>query len=1176
VSGASLGESSGRRAAAIGVRKEVALRSGSYFASLAVAAVASLAFLPLSCSVQQPQTTTYFDSTISPILTAGCVRPNTGTGCHASDAKGNAFGNLDLSSFDGVNRRRDLLQTYGPYPRPSLLLKTVPPITVTMQTFDGATIKVLTDIKHAGADILDPIQTGASTLTAWIANGATQFNTGPTPPMLAHYPCTDVDPDPSKASFNESTFFTASINHNAPDYQMFVASSGPNSIIQSICGSGNCHGTPSNELYFLCGNDQQQKDWNYFTASQYVSNPPRNSEILRRPLDPSQGGSFHEGGVIFSGPSDPNYVAFEDWAVKHGPSKFSSASPNLLFFAHRVQPMLVKKGCMMLQCHSAAMFHDYKLRGGSGGSFSYAATVKNYQLSLAQLGTDSLDFNASRIARKNLFRPEVAANPIAAAGTPGDDAGAGPALPQALGITHRGGPLFEDFQNEVTGAVCAAGAKPPFTDCCPATGTPTPNIYDTLLTADGTDIPIPAYCMFKEWHARERAHPVAGPAAFNPLSEIVYVKRPPQTGPDRAQDFDVFAGGAELHIAQVTPKTNAVLWVRDKVISKDNFVPEGVLTTVNGLNVGTDKTVSVSTLCGLGAQPDIRRPMVSWDATKIAFAARSAAGDPLTIYEINAAGTTCQKLPLNTVTYPSQCSTGNGMPVHNFDPAYAPDGSIVFASTRGNLPFAQDNFSYCGPQMTPADPSKPNSNLYVYNPTSGTTTQLTYLLNMERHPSLMLDGRAIFTTEKREPNFYQLALRRQNLDTGDYHPLFAQRGSIGYYQADQVVEMSDKNFAAIFSTCLPGKPGATPTCAQHGGGVLATFNRSIGVDFTSENKADYPIDPTVIPIPEGADSIDPAFFFHSLRIPPLVASWGTSGTPGKSGYLYTTPSPIPGGTLLVSRSTAKADPGTFDGQYDLCVVDPETGFAEVIVPGGGDQVVEAVAVYQRFVRGPSLPSVFASALDEPNGHTSIVPGQISSEAVYLDAKVLTSLFFQNTPTGRLMDTGLTNFDIYEELPPDQGVTSFSSASSTYVAQDDFGSVWVKRRLLGNVSMASDASAHVTLPGGLPIVFHLPDTPLSMQKMLPRWQREEVEYSPGEVLNQSMPADSINSTFGPSFFNSLCGQCHSSISGRFLDVAVNPDILTQASIVAGRTESATNLNIPPTSRSTTYVPASQIQ
>src|SRR5208282_5608279 len=95
VSGASSESSSGGAQPRLGLGRKVALRSGSYFASLAVAAFASLAFLPLSCSVQQPQPTTYFDSTISPILTAGCVRANTGTGCHVADTKGNAFGNLD-------------------------------------------------------------------------------------------------------------------------------------------------------------------------------------------------------------------------------------------------------------------------------------------------------------------------------------------------------------------------------------------------------------------------------------------------------------------------------------------------------------------------------------------------------------------------------------------------------------------------------------------------------------------------------------------------------------------------------------------------------------------------------------------------------------------------------------------------------------------------------------------------------------------------------------------------------------------------------------------------------------------------------------------------------------------------------------------------------------------------
>ena len=63
------------------------------------------------------------------------------------------------------------------------------------------------------------------------------------------------------------------------------------------------------------------------------------------------------------------------------------------------------------------MFHDYRLRGGSGGQFSLAVTRHNYELSLAQLALESPDPNASRIIAKNL-------------------------APEAGGIRHRGGPLF--------------------------------------------------------------------------------------------------------------------------------------------------------------------------------------------------------------------------------------------------------------------------------------------------------------------------------------------------------------------------------------------------------------------------------------------------------------------------------------------------------------------------------------------------------------------------------------------------------------------------------------------------------------------------------------------------------------------------------------------------------------
>src|SRR5690606_12310972 len=72
----------------------------------------------------------------------------------------------------------------------------------------------------------------------------------------------------------------------------------------------------------------------------------------------------------------------------------------------------------------------------------------------------------------------------------------------------------------------------------------------------------------------------------------------------------------------------------------------------------------------------------------------------------------------------------NGELVHDFDPAFAPDGRIVFVSTRGNV-MNRAAFDYDGPQRSPADPSRLNANLYVLEG-AGTDEarirQLTFLL----------------------------------------------------------------------------------------------------------------------------------------------------------------------------------------------------------------------------------------------------------------------------------------------------------------------------------------------------------------------------------------------------------------------------------------------------------------
>jgi hypothetical protein len=1027
----------------------------------------------LSCSSVQPTQDTYFVRTIGPILQSSCVSTNTGALCHTSDSKGDAPGRLDLSSFAGINKRRDLLVAYGAYEQPALLVKNVPPTAVAVESFDGVNVTVQTDIKHVGGQVLDPTASAYTVLRRWLGNGATENNTGPGLPAQPVFPC----PHDLPAGFDPN-----SVDVSGADYQLFQTTVNP--IIGQTCAAGNCHGTQTNDLYLTCGDSDALSRYNYSIATDYWAQNPEQAEIVRRPL---AGAGYHEGGGIFASVNDPGYQAFFNWVKAYAGPQPQDTDPNFLFFAHRIQPLLVKKGCAMIQCHSGSMFHDYRLRGGSAGSFSHHVTRHNYDFTLAQLAIESPDVNASRLVQKNLFAT-------------GEDG-------QSTGLTeHRGAALFEDFK----GVSPLGNCTPTACAICDTLKAGGPPDYDN----DPIDT-IPAYCMVREWLKRERS--ARNPA---PLSGIVYVKRtPPAPGPDRPQDFDVFAGGAELHLVGAT------------------------LNATGDVTLGGSDTV-IHTACGLPAQCDIKKPAVSWDGSLVAFAARANANDVLQIYEYDLGKKTCTKSALNDGSF-------------NFDPVYSPPDAtgnvhLVFASTRGNLDGS--NYDYQGPQRTPADPSKPNANLYVYEPYANPTVrQLTFQLNLERYPTFMADGRIIFVAEKRMPNFYELALRRINVDGGDYHPLYSQRATIGYTQAMYPFELTDKDFATIFSD----------RGAPHAGGALAVFNRSIGVDFTSTNAPDYLIDQSVAP-PGGPNQPDPAFFIHSLHLVDPSAP-GRLGQPTTG--VYTSPAPLPSTKFLVSFGAA-ADPQTFDGNYDIYQFDPIAGTKKLLI-GTAAAELEAVAVYGRPVR-----TFFVSRTDEPNGNTTCtaagnpnrcaVPGgPNTSDITVLDFPVLSSLLFQNTPTGRAVDPGLTTFDIYEDLPPDPGTTSVSCTPAATPAAcgpncwcDQYGAMYVRRRSLGNVPLASDGSAHVVIPGGLPIILHLPDTSLSGKNGWPRWQREEMTFAPGEVVHQS---------FRGALFNGLCGQCHGSISGQSVDIGLVPDMITQASQTLSHDAPATQLDLPPGSR-----------
>jgi hypothetical protein len=666
-----------------------------------------------------------------------------------------------------------------------------------------------------------------------------------------------------------------------------------------------------------------------------------------------------------------------------------------------------------------------------------------------------------------------------------------PPEPQFGGMLHRGGPLFAE-KYACTDAELAAAADP---------------------TVD-VDTQAP-YCVIKAWFQKEQTARFPTPPA---LTGIVFVRRPPAPLPDRPQDFGVYAPGAQ-------------------VIE----VPASLDPTTFEVKAGTTET-NLTTLCGLSATTtDARRASVSWDGKKIAFSARQSATDPFHVYVVDSGACAVQPDIDKPAVAEEDGSAvpDNGELVHNFDPAFAPDGRIVFASTRGNIKNGAA-FSYKGPQRTPADPTRLNSNLYILEGTA--VRQLTFLLNQELSPAFMRDGRLIMVTEKRAPGFYQLAGRRMNLDGGDYHPLFGQRDTIGFDQLTDVVELTDKNFAAIFSD----------HDAVHGAGTLAIINRSVGVDQGSSVLTDYAAQssvtstdqpPTQIPVTEWPNT---PFFQHSIAIFDKAATGKVMG--GTQGA-YRSPSLLPSQHLLVSYAANVVTLDNFSGNFDIVEVNPVTGERIPLISGPDDELWP-VAVAPRY----NLRE-FVSRLDEPNGATQVLtdaPHANHAEITFLDAPLLSSLLFQNTRSGRVVPESDFGLSLWEDFPPDSGITSFDAAPPASIFSDDYGKVYVRRGLLGAPPLYTDSSTSVSIRGGMPLVLQARVKLAADAAPTDHFQREEMQFYPGEVVRQG---------FRRTLFNGLCAGCHGSLTGYDTDISPNPDILTQASRVEARDHSITDLTMP---------------
>ncbi|HEX7480915.1 MAG TPA: hypothetical protein VF331_24145 [Polyangiales bacterium] len=1011
--------------------REVAKGAGLGVAGRLV--LVSLCVVAVGCQKQPASSFSFYEQRIAPIVDVGCQRQT--TGCHVDDGHGFALGNLDLSSYDSLSRRADVLDAYGPYPVGVFLLKAGTPVHIDVRTIDPPDpmhptqrrVGITTDVRHGGGE--GAIAQGSrdyAILKQWIDGG--HARTGVPQSVIRTSTGACVHGVGSAAGIDLSN-----PPQDPKSYARFVAQVQP--MLTRRCAGSDCHGAQIADLYLSCGTSAAEQRWNYEVSVRYLDEVAASSELLRRPLAVSAGGAYHEGGDIFAGVDDPDYRLLLDWAqdlVKRAPHllELGAADEGLRFFANRVEPVLVRKGCMFLNCHSPAMFHDLRLRSGSSGFFSSIAMQRNYDMSRNMLALDAPDPNQSRLIAKNLC----------------------PATVGGHGVQHRGGALFEDFggcaklQTQASAQQCAS------------------------VDVDHGDLDkIPAYCVLAHWHDLERNLAIKRGElpATPPPAGVLFITRPDGVG--GILDFETFRPGADLVLADASQNAQGEL------------------------DLGATRSLLAS--CKLGAGLDLRGTAISWDATTIAFSARQSASDAWRIYQVKLDGTQCAPVP----GLPAKSAEQNGITIHDFDPAYAPDGRIVFASTRGNLDGGTD---YRGPTLTPASLA-PNANIYIYDPKTSSVRQLTYLLNQELAPSFLSDGRAIFTTEKRALDFHQLAARRINLDGGDYHPLIAQRSSIGFASGTEVVELPNRNLALV----------AGPLDAVDGGGSIVVVNRSIGPDQHDRDPHDRG-------------------YVHSLTTP-------TPGVFGGDTGVFRSPAPLPSGRLLAACDLGATDLTRGPRHYGLCELDSVPGGSPRMLWQSAQQsALEPMAVWPRFAR-----PVFRSRSDETNGHTRIEPGQDDAIIHFKDLPMLATLLFSNTRIGRPIPQAMRAVSLFESRPPPSNARSFSTLGKGVVS-DKFGQFFQDLRPIGTADLHADGSLQVRIAGGMPFSVEAADA--SGKALVfgkgapftgPILQREELQFYPGERSQQSMPRR---------LFNGVCAGCHGSLTGRELDVVVNVDVLTSAS------------------------------
>ena len=313
----------------------------------------------------------------------------------------------------------------------------------------------------------------------------------------------------------------------------------------------------------------------------------------------------------------------------------------------------------------------------------------------------------------------------------------------------------------------------------------------------------------------------------------------------------------------------------------------------------------------------------------------------------------------------------------------------------------------------------------------------------------MTDGRFIFTTEKREPGFYQLAPAAHEPRQRRLPPALRPARQHRLPRGDQPGGAVEPRLRGAVPRPGHGARGRVDRGVQPLHRPRLRQHRSEGLPRRSDG---HRPERAVV---TGAGVLPPLALDARHRLVRCARRRRVRRVLFSGG-----PSPAPRCSSATARpAIRRSSTGT---TTSTCSTRPWAPRPSCSAPPAPRRSRRSASTRAR--SAPSSPRRSTS----PTASPSSTAARPRADVDVLSMPVLTSLVFQNTPTGRVLDPGLSSVDVYEELPPASGVVDYASGG-TNVTTDSFGQVYVRRRSMGTTNVYSDGSAHFKIPGGVPIV-----------------------------------------------------------------------------------------------------------